>query len=167
MGAGARPRRWPRDRPAPGPPPPPPRRPPARDPAGAARGRRPGHGPRGRARRHPRLPRRLVGHRPHHPRRAARRPLAPAVRDRRHPLEPADPAVQTAFRRGGVFFFTHAMLGGLAFTFTLVLLARLAGRRSAPLVLTLGVVLVQASIFGVGDLGFALLPPGPAPEAAL
>ena len=79
----------------------------------------------------------------------------------------ADPAVQTAFRRGGVFFFTHAMLGGLAFTFTLVLLARLAGRRSAPLVLTLGVVLVQASIIGVGDLGFALLQPVPALEAAL
>ena len=52
----------------------------------------------------------------------------------------ADPAVQTAFRRGGVFFFTHAILGGLAFTFTLVLLARLGGRRSAPLVLALGAV---------------------------
>jgi len=79
----------------------------------------------------------------------------------------ADPAVQTAFRRGGVFFFTHAILGGLAFTFTLVLLARLGGRRSAPLVLALGAVLVQGSIVVVGDLGFALTRPTPAIAEAI
>jgi len=73
-----------------------------------------------------------------------------------------DPSTQTAFRRGSVFFFTHAVLGALAFTFALVLVARLAGSRTMPLALAVGALVVQLSIILVGDLGFALLDPPPA-----
>jgi hypothetical protein len=78
-----------------------------------------------------------------------------------------DQSVQTAFRRGGVFFFTSAILGALAFTFALVLAARLGGSRSMPLALAVGALLVQMSIIVVGDIGFALLHPTPAIEAAI
>jgi len=73
-----------------------------------------------------------------------------------------DPSTQTAFRRGSVFFFTHAVLGALAFTFALVLLARLARSRSMPLALAVGALVVQLSIILVGDIGFAWLDPTPA-----
>src|SRR5437899_12379640 len=53
-----------------------------------------------------------------------------------------DQSVQTAFRRGGVFFFTSAILGALAFTFALMLAARLGGSRSLPLALAVRVALV-------------------------
>jgi hypothetical protein len=78
-----------------------------------------------------------------------------------------DPSIQTAFRRAGVFFFTHAVLGSLIFGFTLVLVARLAGRRSAPVVLTVGALAVQLTIFAAGDLGFALTRPTPAVREAI
>ena len=39
-----------------------------------------------------------------------------------------DQSVQTAFRRGSVFFFSFPVLGALFFTFALVLVARLRGR---------------------------------------
>jgi hypothetical protein len=78
-----------------------------------------------------------------------------------------DPSVQTAFHRGGVFFFTYAVLGALAFTFALDLVARVAHSRVAPLVLTVGALLVQLSIVVVGDIGFALLQPVPAIEEAI
>src|SRR5688500_16777498 len=45
-----------------------------------------------------------------------------------------DPSVQTAFLRGGVYFFTYATLGGLAFCFTLVLAARTTQQRFVPVV---------------------------------
>ena len=78
-----------------------------------------------------------------------------------------DPSIQTAFHRGAVFFFTYAILGALAFTFALGLVARVARSRSAPLVLTVGALVVQLSIIGVGDIGFALLQPTPAIEEAI
>ena len=78
-----------------------------------------------------------------------------------------DQSVQTAFRRGGVFFFTSAILGALAFTFALMLAARLGGSRSMPLALAVGALLVQMSIIVVGDIGFALLHPTPQIEAAI
>src|SRR6266850_7110378 len=78
-----------------------------------------------------------------------------------------DPSIQTAFHRGGVFFFTYAILGALAFTFAIGLVARLARSRGAPLVLTAGALAVQLSILVVGDIGFALLQPTPAIEEAI
>src|SRR3989449_9617637 len=56
-----------------------------------------------------------------------------------------DPSTQTAFRRGGVFFFTHAVLGSLAFTFALVLLPRLARSRGMPLAAAAGAPAAQLS----------------------
>jgi hypothetical protein len=78
-----------------------------------------------------------------------------------------DQSVQTAFHRGSVFFFTFPVLGALAFTFALVLVTRVAARRSMPLALTVGALLVQISILLIGDLGFALLEPTPAIEEAI
>jgi len=70
-----------------------------------------------------------------------------------------DQSVQTAFHRGAVFFFTFPILGALAFTFALVLVARLAMSRGMPLALAVGALLVQISILLIGDVGFALLEP--------
>ena len=78
-----------------------------------------------------------------------------------------DQSVQTAFHRGGVFFFTYALLGTLAFVFAIGLVARVARSRSVPLVLTVGALVVQLSILVVGDIGFALLQPTPAIEEAI
>jgi hypothetical protein len=78
-----------------------------------------------------------------------------------------DPSTLVAFRRGGVFFFTHAVLGSLAFTFALVLATKLADNRAIPLALAVGALVVQLSIILVGDLGFALLEPTPAIEEAI
>ena len=78
-----------------------------------------------------------------------------------------DPSTLVACRRGGVFFFTHAVLGSLAFTFALVLVARLAQSRGIPLALAVGALAVQVSIMLVGDLGFAILEPTPAIEEAI
>src|SRR5881397_4261590 len=70
-----------------------------------------------------------------------------------------DQSVQTAFRRGSVFFFAFPILGALAFTFALVLVARLAMSRGLPLALAAGALLVQISILVIGDVGFAVLEP--------
>ncbi|HUF93014.1 MAG TPA: hypothetical protein VMR23_11595 [Candidatus Limnocylindria bacterium] len=78
-----------------------------------------------------------------------------------------DPSVQTAFLRGSVFFFTYAVLGGLAFCFTLVLAARTTQHRLMPLVAAAGAVLFQFSVLAVADAGFALLQPVPAIEEAI
>jgi hypothetical protein len=78
-----------------------------------------------------------------------------------------DQSVQTAFHRGGVFFFTFPILGGLAFTFPLVLVARLATSRSMPLALAVGALLVQLSILLIGDAGFRLLEPTSTIEQAI
>ena len=72
-----------------------------------------------------------------------------------------DQSVQTAFLRGGVFFFTYPVLGALAFTYALVLVARIAESRAAPATLAIGALLVQISILLVGDVGFAILEPTP------
>jgi hypothetical protein len=78
-----------------------------------------------------------------------------------------DQSVQTAFLRGGVFFFTYPVLGSLAFTYALVLVARIAESRAAPATLAIGALLVQISILLVGDVGFAILQPTPAIEEAI
>ena len=78
-----------------------------------------------------------------------------------------DPSVQTAFLRGGVYFFTYATLGGLAFCFTLVLAARTTQHRSMPFVAATGAVLFQLTVLGVADVGFAILQPVPAVDAAI
>jgi hypothetical protein len=70
-----------------------------------------------------------------------------------------DQSVQTAFHRGSVFFFTFPILGALAFTFALLLVARLATSRAMPVVLAVGALLVQFSILVIGDVGLALLRP--------
>ncbi len=78
-----------------------------------------------------------------------------------------DPSVQTAFRRGGVFFFTWAVLGALAFAFTFVLLVRLTGLQSAPLILALTALALHWVGVGIAELGFALVQPTPALEEAI
>jgi hypothetical protein len=78
-----------------------------------------------------------------------------------------DQSVQTAFRRGGIFFFSFPVLGALFFTFAIVLVARLASGRGVPVALTVGALLVQISILLVGDLGFALLQPTSTIEDAI
>jgi hypothetical protein len=78
-----------------------------------------------------------------------------------------DQSIQTAFHRGSIFFFTFPVLGALAFTFALVLVARIAESRSAPLALAVGALLVQISILLVGDVGFALLEPTSTIEEAI
>jgi hypothetical protein len=78
-----------------------------------------------------------------------------------------DQSVQTAFHRGSVFFFTFPILGALAFTFALVLVARLAMGRGTPLVLAVGALLTQVSILLIGDLGFALIEPTSTIEEAI
>ncbi len=78
-----------------------------------------------------------------------------------------DQSVQTAFRRGSVFFFSFPVLGALFFTFALVLVTRLAASRGMPLAMTVGALLVQISILLVGDVGFALFDPTSTIEDAI
>jgi hypothetical protein len=78
-----------------------------------------------------------------------------------------DPGIHTAYRRGGVFFFTWAILGALAFSFTLVLASRLTGMRSAPLLAALGALAFHWVGLEVSDVGFAIVQPTPAIEEAI
>ena len=78
-----------------------------------------------------------------------------------------DQSVQTAFRRGSIFFFSFPVLGSLFFTFALVLVTTLASSRGMPFALTVGALLVQISILLVSDLGFAILQPTSAIEDAI
>src|SRR5262245_45093659 len=78
-----------------------------------------------------------------------------------------DQSVQTAFLRGGIFFFTYPVLGSLAFTFALILVTRIAESRAAPATLAVGALLVQISILLVGDVGFAILEPTPGSAEAI
>jgi hypothetical protein len=78
-----------------------------------------------------------------------------------------DQSVQTAFLRGGIFFFTYPVLGSLAFTFALILVTRIAESRAAPATLAVGALLVQLSILLVGDVGFAILEPTPSIAEAI
>ena len=78
-----------------------------------------------------------------------------------------DPSVQTAFLRGGVYFFTYAALGGVAFCFTLVLAARTTQHRFMPVAAAAGALLFQLTVLGVADAGFAILQPVPAVDAAI
>jgi hypothetical protein len=78
-----------------------------------------------------------------------------------------EPAVLTAYRHGGLRFFTYAMLAALILPLALVPTARLAGQRWAP-ALALGVV-VLANLAGdqIARAGFAWLQPVPAIEEAI
>jgi hypothetical protein len=78
-----------------------------------------------------------------------------------------DEAIQTAFRRGGVFFFTWAVLAAPALAFSFVLTARLARLRTAPLLMALGALAFHWLGTGVADLGFALVQPTPAIAEAI
>lgn len=70
-----------------------------------------------------------------------------------------DPAVQTAFRRGGPFFFTWPLLASAAFGFTHVLAARLADWRWAPGAMAAGILGLHVVGLGLSDTGFALTRP--------
>ena len=70
-----------------------------------------------------------------------------------------DPALRTAFIHGGVRFFTFAILGGVFFTFALVLTARLATSRLMPVVIAAAGVALQLTVIAVGDVGMAVLRP--------
>jgi hypothetical protein len=78
-----------------------------------------------------------------------------------------DPSVQTAFRRGGVYFFTWAILGALAFAFTFAVTTRLTRLRATPIVLTVAALVMHYVGVVVADVGFALTQPTPAIEEAI
>jgi hypothetical protein len=59
------------------------------------------------------------------------------------------------------------VLGSLVFAFTLVLVARITGLRSAPLVLALSALALHWVGLRVADIGFALAQPVPAIEEAI
>ena len=79
----------------------------------------------------------------------------------------ADQSIQTAFRRGSIFFFSFPLLGALFFTFAVVMVRQLAASRVMPLAMTVGALLVQISILLVGDVGFALVRPTSTIEQAI
>jgi hypothetical protein len=78
-----------------------------------------------------------------------------------------EPAVLTAYRHGGVRFFTYAMLAALILPLALVATGRLSGSRWAP-ALVLGAALL-ANLAGdqVARAGFAWLQPVPAVAEAI
>lgn len=78
-----------------------------------------------------------------------------------------DPGVQTAFRRGGVFFYVWAILAAAALAFTHVLVSRLGDMRWAPVWLATGAAVLYVLGIGIGDAGFTVLGPVPALEEAL
>ena len=78
-----------------------------------------------------------------------------------------DPAMQVAFRRGGVFFFTYPVLGAFLFTFSLILVSRLIDWRTAPVVCALAALVLGIAGRTIGDVGFAVLQPVPAIEQAI
>jgi hypothetical protein len=78
-----------------------------------------------------------------------------------------DEGVQTAFRHGGLLFFTWPLLGGLVLSFVLVLAARGTGLRWAPLLVAAGGLLLHLAGLAVGDAGFAWVQPVPAVEEAI
>src|SRR5262245_10864456 len=78
-----------------------------------------------------------------------------------------DPGLHTAFRRGGLLFFTWPILGAAAFSFSLVLVSRLTWMRSAPLLAALGAVAFHWIGMEVSAAGFAIVQPTPAIEEAI
>lgn len=78
-----------------------------------------------------------------------------------------DEGVQTAFRRGGLLFFTWPLLGGLALAFAMTLVTRWTGLRWAPPLLAAGALLFHLLGLAVGDAGFAWVQPVPAIEEAI
>jgi hypothetical protein len=78
-----------------------------------------------------------------------------------------DPGIQTAFRRGSLFFYTWAILGAAAFAFTFAATTRLTAWRATPLALALGALALHYVGLGVADAGFAMTQPTPAIEEAI
>lgn len=78
-----------------------------------------------------------------------------------------DEGVQTAFRHGGLLFFTWPVLAGAAFAFAMVLVARSTGLRWAPPLLAGGSLLLHLAGLAVSDAGFAWVEPVPAIEEAI
>jgi len=74
------------------------------------------------------------------------------------------PSLRIAYLAGPHWFFTYTILAAPLFAFTLVLVARLTGWRSAPVCLVLGALIVQWSIIAVAEVGFALTQPTSAIE---
>jgi hypothetical protein len=71
----------------------------------------------------------------------------------------ADPSGRIAFLYGGLRFFTWPVLMALFTAFSLALTARLAGWRSAPVIVIAISLLAQLSTWAVTDVGFALAKP--------
>jgi len=78
-----------------------------------------------------------------------------------------DPGVHTAFRRGGAFYFTWAVLAAGVLGFSLVLATRLSGERATPIVLAALVVVLHFAGAAIADAGFALARPTPAIAEAI
>jgi len=78
-----------------------------------------------------------------------------------------DPAVQTAFQRGGVFFFTYPVLGAFFFGGVLVLVSLLVGWRSAAVVCALAALALSLVGRSIGDVGFAIVQPVSAIDEAI
>jgi hypothetical protein len=74
----------------------------------------------------------------------------------------AGPALQTAYRHGGPFFFAYAVVGGALFAFALVLPARLSDEPALPVAVALGAVALQLATLAAADVGFAVLQPASA-----
>lgn len=71
----------------------------------------------------------------------------------------ADPSGRIAFLYGGLRFYTWPVLAGACFALSLVLAARVTAGRAAPVTVVLLVLLLQASMVLVADVGFALSRP--------
>jgi hypothetical protein len=78
-----------------------------------------------------------------------------------------DEGVQTAFRHGGLRFFTWPVLAALVLGFALVLAGRWTGRRWAPPLLAAGCFGFHLAGLAVGDAGFRWTEPVPAVEEAI
>jgi hypothetical protein len=78
-----------------------------------------------------------------------------------------DEGVQTAFRHGGLLFFTWPLLAALVLGFALVLVGRWAELRWAPPLLALGCFGFHLLGLAVGDAGFRWTRPVPAVEEAI
>ncbi|MBI4637384.1 MAG: hypothetical protein HY727_13635 [Candidatus Rokubacteria bacterium] len=70
-----------------------------------------------------------------------------------------DPAWLVAYRRGGVAFHAFAILAALVLPLALVTTARLAGRRSTPVLVTALAILIALAGQQVAAAGFAILEP--------
>src|SRR5262249_61432742 len=78
-----------------------------------------------------------------------------------------DPSNLVAYRRGGVFFYTLAVLSALVLPLALVATARASRTRWAPVLLLLVVIPTGFAGMRIAQAGFALLQPAPMSEAEI